>query len=120
MSRVIDIAKHVYKTLGHGHTEALYHRAMEAGLRIQNIQYETEKIVPVSYEGFVVGHCRLDLVTDQVAVWELKSIAAIKAKEITQLKRYMEITGLHRGYVINFPTNGGDVEIHEENNNVDI
>lgn len=114
MSRVLELAKHVYKTLGHGHSEAIYQRALEVGLRLQNIQYETEKIVPVSYEGFVVGHCRLDIVVNKTDIWELKSIATIKSKEITQLRRYMELTGLQKGYVLNFPTNGGDVEIHEE------
>lgn len=108
------LAQNVYKTLGHGHSEAVYHRAMEVGLRKQNIKYDTERIVPIQYEGHVVGNSRLDLVIDDSMIVELKSVSCLKQKEITQLQNYMNLTGLKEGMLINFPFGGADdIETHK-------
>ncbi len=108
-----SIANHVYKTLGYGHSESVYHRAMEVGLRKRCIQYETEKVVTITYEGHVVGSRRFDLVVDGNTIVELKSVSAIKERERTQLRNYMDITGMEHGVLINFPTNGNDLEFIE-------
>ena len=105
---IIDLARHVYKTLGHGHSEAVYHRALEVGLRKQNVRYDTERIVPIKYEGHVVGNSRLDLVVGDTTIVELKSVSALRQKEINQLRNYMNITGMDSGILINFPFNGAD------------
>ena len=38
-------AQHVYKILGPGYSERVYHNAMEVVLRKNGIHYETERIV---------------------------------------------------------------------------
>ena len=111
---IIGIAQHVFKTLGHGHSEAVYHRAMEVGLRSRGIKYDTEKIVPIKYEGHVVGNFRFDLVIDDSTIVELKAVSTIKQREITQLRNYMSMTGMDTGYVINFPLGGSELEVHSE------
>lgn len=114
LTRVLGIAQHVYKVIGNGHSEAIYHRAMEVGLRKGLLKYETEKIVPIRYDNHVVGNVRIDLVINDDSIVELKSIAAIKQKEITQLENYMKLTGATEGMVINFPTSpGSEVEVHQ-------
>lgn len=109
------IANHVYQTLGHGHSESVYHRAMEVGLRKKCIQYETEKVVTIKYEGHVVGSRRFDLVIEGDTIVELKSVSALRDKEQTQLKNYMDITGISKGILINFPTGGDELEYIEKN-----
>jgi len=114
LTRVVGIAQHVYKSIGNGHSEAIYHRAMEVGLRKSGLKYESEKIVPVVYDQHVVGNVRIDLVINDNSIVELKSITGIKQKEITQLENYMGLTGADEGIVINFPTTpGSEVEIHQ-------
>jgi GxxExxY protein len=116
LTKVVGIAQHVYKCIGNGHSEAIYHRAMEVGLRKSGLKYESEKIVPVTYDQHVVGNVRIDLVISDDSIVELKSIAGIKQKEITQLENYMELTGANEGIVINFPTTpGSEVETHQSN-----
>ena len=105
---VIEIARHVYKTLGHGHSEAVYHRAVEVGLRKACLRYDTERVVQIKYEGHVVGSKRLDLVINDNTIVELKSVNALKNKEINQLTNYMKMTGIPNGLLINFPFNGAD------------
>lgn len=105
---IIDIARHVYKTLGHGHSEAVYHRALEVGLRKACVRYDTERIVPIRYEGHVVGNSRLDLVVNDDTIVELKSVSALRQKEVNQLRNYMNLTGIKNGLLINFPFAGAD------------
>ena len=109
---ITDLARHVYKTLGHGYSEAVYHRALEVALRKKNIPYESERVVPITYEGHVVGNIRLDLVINNETIIELKTVTTLREKEVTQLKNYMNITGLNSGLLINFPITGGYVEVH--------
>ena len=105
---IIDIARHVYKTLGHGHSEAVYHRALEVGLRKACVRYDTERVVPIRYEGHVVGNSRLDLVVNDDTIVELKSVNALRQKEVNQLRNYMNLTGIENGLLINFPFAGAD------------
>jgi GxxExxY protein len=99
------IASEIYDSLGPGYTESMYHRAFEVALRDQGIQYETERIVPVTFKEHVIGNIRADLIVNGDTVVELKSIRRMTEESIVQCRRYMSILGLSKGYVINF---GGD------------
>ena len=41
----------IYKDLGPGYNECVYHKAMEVMLRAQGVQYESERIVPIVFHG---------------------------------------------------------------------
>jgi len=115
MGDILDHARNVYRTLGSGFSESVYHRSLEVIMREYGIPYDTERIVPINYRGHVVGHQRIDIVINNDTILELKSISSIKSKEITQLRNYMTLTGITHGYVINFPCNDSDdIEVHCE------
>jgi GxxExxY protein len=117
MSDILEHARDVYRVLGKGFSESVYHRSMEVVMRENGISYDTERIVPVHYRGHVVGHQRIDLVINNDTILELKSITSIKSKEITQLRNYMSLTGIRSGHVINFPCgDNADIEVHSEIN----
>ena len=42
-NKIIQAAQQVYSKLGTGHSEYIYHRAMEIELQYQHIFYETKK-----------------------------------------------------------------------------
>jgi hypothetical protein len=46
-----QLAEDIYIQLGPGHPETTYNGAMEVGLRLRGIEYETKRIVEVKYEG---------------------------------------------------------------------
>jgi len=96
------IARHVYENLGPGHAECTYHNAMAVALRLRAIPYESEKIVPVSYEGHTVGHRRADIIVDRRLVLEFKAVAKINDAAVTQARSYLELLDLERAYIINF------------------
>lgn len=99
-----SIADHIYKKLGAGYSERVYHNAFEVMLREKNIPYESERIVPIIFEGHVIGNLRADLIIDGKAVIELKAVKSTSSVMIEQLENYLELTGLSEGYLINFPT----------------
>ena len=44
-TKIKKIAKDVYKSLGSGHQECVYDKAMQVGLRLAKIKYENQKVV---------------------------------------------------------------------------
>ena len=96
-------AQHVYKVLGPGFSEKIYHNAMEVVLRKNGIHYETERIVPIVFEEHTIGNLRADLILNNKTVLELKSVKTVNDVMVTQAQNYLKLTGLPEAYLINFP-----------------
>jgi GxxExxY protein len=98
-----QFASDIWASLGPGYSESVYHCAFEVALRKHGIFYETERIVPVFYDGQNVGHVRADLIVDRKTVIELKSVSKINESYRIQTKNYMDLLNLDHAYLINFP-----------------
>jgi GxxExxY protein len=92
----------VYDALGPGYNECVYHKAMEVLLRKQGVQYESERIVPIVFEGHTIGNVRSDIIIDDKVVLEFKSVRALTDAAALQTHNYLRLTGLCLGYLINF------------------
>lgn len=101
----------IFEKLGPGYSERVYHNAFEVELRLHAMDYDTEKILPIVYEGHTIGNLRVDLVVDGRAIVELKSVTKLKDEFRNQVKNYIKLTGLEAGYLINFPCVTGPVEM---------
>jgi GxxExxY protein len=108
---VKEVAESVWRALGPGYSESVYHNAFEVALRRRNIPYESERIIPVKYEGSVVGFMRADIVIDSKIIIELKSVARMNQSFRIQLQKYMELTGCDQGFLVNFPVDTSVVEV---------
>jgi GxxExxY protein len=106
-----NISQKIFNTLGPGFSERVYHNAFEVELRLQGIQYETEKILPIKYEGHTVGNLRADLVIDGRTIVELKSAAKIRDEHRQQVANHIKLTGLTAGYIVNFPPVVAPIEV---------
>jgi hypothetical protein len=53
--RLVTIAKDVYRVLGSGFSEDVYDRAMQVGLRLAGIRYESQKVVELRYRPAATG-----------------------------------------------------------------
>ena len=105
-------ARHVYKVLGPGYSERVYHNAMEVVLRKNGVHYETERIVPIVFEGHTIGNLRADLILNNKTVVELKSVKTMSSVMETQAQNYLRLTGFPEAYLINFPpTLNTDLEV---------
>jgi GxxExxY protein len=108
-----SIAENIWASLGPGYSESVYHCAFEVALRKQGLYYETERIVPVFYDGQNVGHVRADIIIDRKVVIELKSVSKINESYRIQTRNYMDLLGLDHGILINFPDRVGPIEYEE-------
>lgn len=109
------VANHVWDSLGPGYSERVYHNAFEVALRMNSVCYETERIIPIFFQGHNVGNLRADLVIDQCMIVELKSIVRLKEENRNQIKNYMKLMKLDTGILVNFPSVSGPVEIEVYN-----
>lgn len=105
-----EIARDIWSALGPGYSESVYHCAFEVALRKLGIYYETERIVPVYYEGQNVGHVRADLIVDRKVVLELKSVSKLNEQYRIQTRNYLKLLYIDVGYLINFPDKNGPIE----------
>jgi GxxExxY protein len=102
------IAQDVYEELGSGQTESVYQCAMEVGLRLAKLKYESQKVVEVKYHGHYVGRGAADLV-----VWSRKAKIVVELKSVDlgtpeekQLENYMKVLKVKEGLLISFPQPG--------------
>jgi GxxExxY protein len=110
LAMIISIAQDVYETLGSGFSEDVYQRALQVGLRLANIAYESQKVVEVMYRGYYVGEGYPDLVLwfgNERIVVELKAVSGeIGICEEQQLRNYLATLRVDRGLLINFQSPG--------------
>ena len=113
MDKLIDIANEIYKTLGHGFSECIYHRAFEVCLREHGLAYQSECIIPIIFKNHTIGNIRADLIVADSIIVELKSVKNISKLNTRQLIQYIEHTKYNEGLVINFPleSNSKTVEV---------
>ena len=105
------IATHVWSSLGPGYSERVYHNAFEVALRMNSVCYETERIIPIFFQGHNVGNLRADLIIDQRMIVELKSVVRLKEENRNQIRNYIKLMGLNSGILVNFPSVSGSVEV---------
>jgi len=98
-----DLCNHIYKTLGPGFSERVYHNAMEVMLRQKGINYETERIVPIVFEGHTIGNVRADIIIDGAIVLEFKAIKSLTDVMELQARNYLNLMNLNEAYLVNFP-----------------
>ena len=104
--KIINIAKDIYKQLGSGHQEVVYDRAMQVGLRLAKIRYDSQKVVELKYKDHYVGEGYPDLIVylgkDKV-ILELKAVGGdLGPSEERQIENYMDILKIKKGILINF------------------
>lgn len=101
--QIESMAHMVYSKLGAGFSERVYHNAMEVLLRKEGIPYETERIVPVVFEGHTIGNMRADLIVNREIVVELKATKVLTSAMTTQARKYLQLLQLPLALLVNFP-----------------
>jgi GxxExxY protein len=132
VKKVKECAKEVYKELGSGWPESIYQNAMEIALREKGINYESQRIIPISFKGYTIGESKPDLVVwlksknKRIAiVIDLKWEPYIKEDHTAQVKKYIKELKkqvksdeevFDTGFIINFvKAKGGKVDEEIEN-----
>ena len=102
ITEVIECAKRIRRQLGPGFLEKVYKNAMVVELRKLNLNFETEKLIQVLYDGIVVGEYRTDIIVEGKLILELKATQDLSIANEVQLVNYLTSTGIDDGLLINF------------------
>jgi GxxExxY protein len=100
--RVIGIAIAMHRELGPALPEEAYKRALAIEFDARGIKYAREYPVEVSYRGFVIAKVKLDFLIEAKLVLEAKSVDLLTQIDRKQVVRYLELTKLPLGLLINF------------------
>ena len=102
ISEVIECAKRIRRQLGPGFLEKVYKNAMVVELRKLKLNFETEKLIQVLYDGIVVGEYRTDIIVEGRLILELKATQDLSIANEVQLVNYLTSTQIDDGLLINF------------------
>ena len=101
--KVNGAAIEVHKTLGPGLLECTYHKCMIYELKLRNINFKSELVIPIDYKGFEIdAQLKCDLLIEDVLVVELKSVDRVAPIHVAQLLTYMKLLSSPIGLMINF------------------
>ena len=92
----------VHKTLGSGHKEGVYSKALAKEFELQHISYKREKTIPVVYEGVKVGNYKPDFIVEDKVLVELKALPFLPRQAESQLAYYLKGTLYKLGLLVNF------------------
>jgi len=92
----------VYNTLGFGHKEVAYQRALVEELISQRVPYIREKNLPILYNKKKIADYRPDFVIGERIIVEIKALEFLQKKLATQLVNYLKGTQYKLGYLVNF------------------
>lgn len=117
IQKVKQIARDVYRQLGSGFSEDVYDKAVQVGMRLSKIKYESQKVVELKYKDHYVGEGYPDIIAHfgkNRVILELKAVGGnLGEAEEQQIKGYMKILKVKYGLLINFqqPKKGGKSQI---------
>jgi len=104
----------VMRSLGKGHRESVYHRAMIVSLNRAGVFHRSEVLSPIYFKGELVGVGRCDLVIGNLVV-EIKANTLPPRKAVSQLQKYTKHLGKaerkgYRGLILNFNQKSGTAQ----------
>ena len=102
ITEIIERAKRIRRQLGPGFLEKVYKNAMVVELRKLKLNFETEKLIQVLYDGIVVGEYRTDIIVEGKLILELKATQDLSIANEVQLVNYLTSTQIDDGLLINF------------------
>lgn len=102
ITEIIECAKRIRQQLGPGFLEKVYKNAMVVELRKLKLNFETEKLIQVLYDGIVVGEYRTDIIVEGKLILELKATQDLSIANEVQLVNYLTSTQIDDGLLINF------------------
>lgn len=100
---IVDVAFRVHTNLGPGLLESVYEEILYYEFIRLGLNVERQKAIPVIWDGLKMELAfRADLIVENKVIIELKSVEILSPVHPKQLLKYLKITGLKLGLLINF------------------
>jgi len=102
----------VYNRVGPGLLESAYEAALAYELKKEGLSVQTQVGLPFTYEeiNLEIGY-RIDILVENKAVIEVKSVESIADIHYKQLLTYLKLSDKHLGILVNFNTKSIDKSI---------
>ena len=100
--KICGLLFEVHNSLGRYCNEKQYSDAFEYLLIDNDIKYEREKYIPISFKGEKQGRNKVDFVINNCLVIELKSKRILLKEDYYQVKRYLIAFNKQLGLLVNF------------------
>jgi len=100
---IVDTAIQIHRETGPGLLETVYEAILAQQLRQRGFSVNRQVAIPIKYRGlrFDEGF-RADLVVENKVIVELKCVEKLNNAHMKQLLTYLNLTGMHLGYLLNF------------------
>ncbi len=101
--KIIGATIEVHRSLGPGLLESAYQKCLARELAIREIDFETEKAIPLHYKGIDLecGY-RIDFLIEGEIILELKSVNEILPIHKAQMLTYLWLVQRRLGLILNF------------------
>jgi GxxExxY protein len=105
--RIIGACFEVYNEKGCGFTEPIYQECLEIELAMQQIVFEAQARLPLSYKGRpLVQRFQPDFICFGKIIVEIKAVSALTDEHRSQVLNYLNATGYRLGLLVNFGAHG--------------
>ena len=105
--RIIGACFEVYNEKGCGFTEPNYQECLEIELGMQNIPFQAQATLPLSYEGRALPQrFQPDFICFGNVIVEIKAVSALAGEHRSQVLNYLSATGYRLGLLVNFGAHG--------------
>ncbi len=93
----------VYRELGCGFLEAVYHECLQKEFDLQGIPFKSEPTIELYYKNDLIHHVfRPDFVCFDKIILEIKAVKDLTPEHEAQAINYLKATGLKLALLINF------------------
>ncbi len=105
---VIGACFEVYKEMGAGFVEPIYHECLEREMNLRGIPFVHHAGLALSYKGqpLKLGY-EADFVTHSKILLEVKAVKRLEDSHRAQVLNYLKATGFQLGVLVNYGRIGG-------------
>jgi GxxExxY protein len=100
---LVDCMYKVHVESGAGLLEGAYEKCLAWEIASRGLAVQRQVIVPIIYRGHEIDDgLRIDLLVEQKAIIEVKSVKQVDPVHRAQLMTYLQLTHLQLGFLVNF------------------
>ncbi len=100
--KIVGCAFDVHNSIGSGHPEKYYQKALAASLKKAGLVFEEQVYSPLKYKDVVIGKNFFDFLIDKKIIVEIKKGKHYAKKNIDQVMEYLKTSGLKLALLIHF------------------
>jgi GxxExxY protein len=102
---ILGAAIEVHRHLGPGLLESIYEECLGHELGLRRLSVERQRLFPLSYKGHdLATYFRIDMIVSNSILVEIKSVERLAPVHTSQVRTYLQLSGLHTGLILNFNT----------------